>query len=461
MDSPTAFGLQSQFGEMDSGLPCPPPSTLDDDVFSSDSADSCDSLNPPSAPSLTPASILRQPRLPPSRKSVRFDAVTVYYFSRRRGVTSMPSQGGRHLSMAPRHSAIRHYTLGEITCERDDVHRRLLRPHLRQGKLRACRKKLMRNSAEVDPLTAEVVSRKDMDEEGAEADEHFLLRAGSSVWSRDDCGCNQTGVTCQLSQTAFPCWNSCDGYASSPPFAYPHCPQSSMKKTQLSVGMGGGCEELSVSPAHCRASAVEGGLQSHLVPVGGTEEAVTVADHEVQRDTLALENKTAVLHLQSAEELERKREQEEDESSGVNQRLCLVAQPLVDGQEDQGAGPVDIQEAFPSDASVLCFTETQACASAFMNESPTMVYYQMGIGEPSTLVVSDLHVEQRNEQEVVGKAVDGDDQGQASLRQDFNESPRLPLLGGNLGSENGPPLHPVFFQELESLPPENVMHSEV
>ncbi|XP_048856338.1 cysteine/serine-rich nuclear protein 2-like isoform X2 [Brienomyrus brachyistius] len=459
MDSPTAFGLQSRFEEMDSGLPCPAPTTSDDDVFSSDSADSCDSLHPPSAPSLTPASILRQHRLPPSRKSVRFDAVTVYYFSRRRGVTSMPGQGSRRLSMAPRHSAVRHYTLGEITCERDDVHRRLLRPRLRQGKLRACRKKLMRSSAEVEPLT-EVVSRTDVGRGAAEADEHFLLRAGSSVWSRDDCGCSQTAAACQLRQTSFPCWNSCDGYASGPLFAHSHCPQSSMKKGQLSVGMGGGCEELSVPPARCRASATEGGLQSHLVPIGGTEEGVTVADHEVQRDTLALENKTAVLHLQSAEELERKREQEEDESSSVNQRLCVETQPLMDGQEDQGVGPVDIQEGFPPDASVLCFTETQACASAFLNESPTMVYYQIGIKEPSALVVSDLHVEERNEQEVVGKAVDGDGWGQVSLPQDFNGSPRLPLLGGDLGSENTPPLHPVFFQELESLPPENVMHSE-
>lgn len=56
----------------------------------------------------------------------------------------------------------------------------------------------MRNSAEVDPLTAEVVSRKDLDGEGAEADGHFLLRAGSSVWSRDDCGRSQTTFTCQV-----------------------------------------------------------------------------------------------------------------------------------------------------------------------------------------------------------------------------------------------------------------------
>lgn len=71
------------------------------------------------------------------RKQVRFDAVTVYYFSRRQGFTSVPSQGGSSLGMARHHCAIRHYTLGEFAREQESSHKHVLRQHLRQEKLNA------------------------------------------------------------------------------------------------------------------------------------------------------------------------------------------------------------------------------------------------------------------------------------------------------------------------------------
>ena len=73
---------------------------------------------------------------------MRFDAVTVYYFPRRQGFTSVPSQGGSSLGMARHHSSIRRYTLGEFAREQETSHRRTLRQHLRQEKLNARKMKV-------------------------------------------------------------------------------------------------------------------------------------------------------------------------------------------------------------------------------------------------------------------------------------------------------------------------------
>lgn len=73
---------------------------------------------------------------------MRFDVVTVYYFPRRQGFTSVPSQGGSSLGMARHHSSIRHYTLGEFAREQEISHRHTLRQHLRQEKLNARKMKV-------------------------------------------------------------------------------------------------------------------------------------------------------------------------------------------------------------------------------------------------------------------------------------------------------------------------------
>lgn len=92
-------------------------------------------VSPPPLPPAT--SILRQHKPSPGGKRVRFDVVTVYYFPRRQGFTSVPSQGGSSLGMARHHSSIRHYTLGEFAHEQETSHRHILRQHLRQEKLNA------------------------------------------------------------------------------------------------------------------------------------------------------------------------------------------------------------------------------------------------------------------------------------------------------------------------------------
>ncbi|NWQ84612.1 CSRN2 protein, partial [Columbina picui] len=156
-------------------------------------------------------SILRRQK-PRRRKSVRFDQVTVYYFARRQGFTSVPSQGGSSLGMAPRHDAVRRYTLGEFAREQQVNHREILREHLREEKLHAKKMK----SVEVDDyfflqplptkrrralLRASGVRRID-------AEEKQELRA--IRLSREDCGCDcrlycepqscacsQAGIKCQ------------------------------------------------------------------------------------------------------------------------------------------------------------------------------------------------------------------------------------------------------------------------
>ncbi|KAG7221706.1 hypothetical protein INR49_000073 [Caranx melampygus] len=243
MEAGSSLSLKRRYEEVDNSSPFSTPKDSDDDISSSDSADSCDSLNPPSSTAFTPTSILRQHKPSPGGKRVRFDVVTVYYFPRRQGFTSVPSQGGSSLGMARHHSSIRHYTLGEFAREQETSHRHTLRQHLRQEKLNARKMKLTRNGtvecAQADLLTLEDVSDEDLDVDGVEVDDCFflqplptkrrraLLRASGIAridarekaelrairLSREECGCDcrlycdprhcgcsQAGIKCQLEE---------------------------------------------------------------------------------------------------------------------------------------------------------------------------------------------------------------------------------------------------------------------
>ncbi|XP_024239420.1 cysteine/serine-rich nuclear protein 2 [Oncorhynchus tshawytscha] len=258
MEAVSSLSLKRRFEEVDSGSPYSTPKDSDDEISSSDSADSCDSLNPPSSTALTPTSILRRHKPSPGRKRVRFDVVTVYYFPRRQGFTSVPSQGGSSLGMARHHCSIRRYTLGEFVREQETSHRHALRQHLRQEKLNARKIKLTRNGtvqcAQADLLTLEDVSDDDLDVEGVEVDDCFflqplptkrrraLLRASGIAridarekaelrtirLSREECGCDcrfycdprhcgcsQAGIKCQVDRMSFPCGCSRDGCGNS------------------------------------------------------------------------------------------------------------------------------------------------------------------------------------------------------------------------------------------------------
>lgn len=78
---------------------------------------------------------------------MRFDQVTVYYFARRQGFTSVPSQGGSSLGMAQRHNSVRRYTLCEFAQEQEVNHREILREHLKEEKLHAKKMKVRPRAA--------------------------------------------------------------------------------------------------------------------------------------------------------------------------------------------------------------------------------------------------------------------------------------------------------------------------
>ncbi|XP_005386619.2 PREDICTED: cysteine/serine-rich nuclear protein 1 [Chinchilla lanigera] len=203
--------------------------------------------------SFTPLSILKQaPRERTGR--VAFDGITVFYFPRCQGFTSVPSRGGCTLGMAPRHSACRRFSLAEFTQEQARVRREKLRQRLKEEKLEALHRKLsaagLPETEAGQPLTADAIDDASVEEDLAVAvasgrleemnflqpyparQRRALLRASgvrridreekrelqALRQSREDCGCHcdkvcdpetcscsLAGIKCQMDHTAFPC----------------------------------------------------------------------------------------------------------------------------------------------------------------------------------------------------------------------------------------------------------------
>ncbi|XP_051998685.1 cysteine/serine-rich nuclear protein 3 isoform X1 [Xyrauchen texanus] len=256
--------LKRKFEEVEGASPC---SSLreseEEEILSTESGDSSDSVNPSashfshsssaaassSSQTLqrTASSILKREKRMRTRR-VRFEKVTVYYFSRRQGFTSVPSQGGSTLGMSSRHSCIRQYTLGEFAMEQERIHRDMLRDHLKEEKLNSIRVRLTKNgsveSEEANALTLDDISDDDLDIDNTEVDEYFFLQPlttkkrrallrSSGVKkidveekhelrairvSREDCGCDcrlfcdpetctcsLAGIKCQVDRMSFPC----------------------------------------------------------------------------------------------------------------------------------------------------------------------------------------------------------------------------------------------------------------
>lgn len=219
-----------------------------------------DQMSPPDRDSggpqsFTPLSILkRAPRKRPGR--VAFDGITVFYFPRCQGFTSVPSRGGCTLGMAPRHSACRRFSLAEFTQERARARREKLRLRLKEEKLEVLRCKMQLAESGVPeteaglPLTVDTIDDACVEEQlaaavaGGQLEEmtflqpyparkrRALLRAAgvrridreekrelqALRQSREDCGCrcdrvcdpetcscSLAGIKCQMDHTAFPC----------------------------------------------------------------------------------------------------------------------------------------------------------------------------------------------------------------------------------------------------------------
>ncbi|NXC23357.1 CSRN2 protein, partial [Corythaeola cristata] len=101
------------------------------------------------------------------------------------------------------------------------------------------------------------------------------------------------------------------------------------------------------------------------------------------------ENETAVMHLQTAEELERlKAEEDSSSSSGVESLgVCILEEPLAVPEAlcpglAAAAAPILIQAQLPPGSSVLCFADGTEQAAAAVGEQPysnagAVVYYQV------------------------------------------------------------------------------------
>ncbi|XP_060036376.1 cysteine/serine-rich nuclear protein 1 isoform X2 [Erinaceus europaeus] len=204
--------------------------------------------------SFTPLPILKRARRKRPGGRVSFDGITVFYFPRCQGFTSVPSRGGCTLGMASRHSACRHFSLAEFAREQARARHEKLRQRLKEEKLEVLRWKLAEaNTPETEaspPMTVDAIDDASVEEDLAVAvasgrleeiailqpyparKRRALLRAAgvrkidreekrelqALRLSREDCGCHcdqvcdpetcscsLAGIKCQMDHTAFPC----------------------------------------------------------------------------------------------------------------------------------------------------------------------------------------------------------------------------------------------------------------
>lgn len=207
---------------------------------------------------LNTSSILKQAKRPRRERgaTVTFDQVTVFFFPRCQGFTSVPSRGGCSLGMAQTHSTLRTYTLDQFAAEQRLLRRQKLLDRLREEKLEALKLRLTQNgtqaSEEAERLTAEDIPEEELDlgAAGVALDDgsflhphpsrrrHALLKeAGVKKidkeekrqlhelrLSREDCGCDcqgfcepetcgcsLAGIKCQMDHSSFPCGCTKDG----------------------------------------------------------------------------------------------------------------------------------------------------------------------------------------------------------------------------------------------------------
>lgn len=256
--------LKRKFDEVDED-PCyssPSPSSLSSACSGWDSeGESCysDTLdcNPsnPCSPATTfnTTSILKKSKRA-RRGNVTFDQVTVYFFPRCQGFTSVPSRGGCTLGMMQRHSARCTYTLAEFAVEQRLLRREKFLNRLREEKLEALKMKLTKNGTqeneEAERLTLDDIPEQDIDLSSANLDEgsflqpypskkrYALLKAAGVKkidkeekrqlhelrLSRENCGCDcqgfcepetcscsLAGIKCQMDHSSFPCGCTKDG----------------------------------------------------------------------------------------------------------------------------------------------------------------------------------------------------------------------------------------------------------
>ncbi|XP_029313640.1 cysteine/serine-rich nuclear protein 1b [Cottoperca gobio] len=219
----------------------------------SDTLDSTPSNPSSPAKNFNTTSILKKSKRA-RQGNVTFDQVTVFFFPRCQGFTSVPSRGGCTLGMMQRHSVLRTYTLAEFAVEQRLLRREKFLNRLREEKLEALKLKLTKNGTqeneEAERLTVDDIPEQDIDISGANLDEGSFLHpfppkrryallkeAGVKKVdkeekrqlhelriSRENCGCDcqgfcepetcscsLAGIKCQMDHSSFPCGCTKDG----------------------------------------------------------------------------------------------------------------------------------------------------------------------------------------------------------------------------------------------------------
>ncbi|TRY92290.1 hypothetical protein DNTS_000098, partial [Danionella cerebrum] len=188
------------------------------------------------------------------RSNVQFDQVTVFFFPRCQGFTSVPSRGGCTLGMMQRHSAQRCYTMAEFAIVQRHLRQEKLKNRMKEEKLEALKLKLTKNgtqeSEEAERLTVDDIPENEIDISGVNLEDgsflhpypskkrYTILKAAGVKkidkeekrqlhelrTSREDCGCDcqgfcepetcscsLAGIKCQMDHSSFPCGCTKDG----------------------------------------------------------------------------------------------------------------------------------------------------------------------------------------------------------------------------------------------------------
>ncbi|XP_056245610.1 cysteine/serine-rich nuclear protein 3 [Seriola aureovittata] len=383
--------LKRKFEEVEaSSSPCSSLRESDDEVSCSESGDSSDSVNPSASGPFTPDSILKREKRLRTRR-VHFENVTVYYFSRRQGFTSVPSQGGSTLGMSNRHSWVRQYSLGEFALEQERIHRDMLRDHLKEEKLNSIKLKLTKNgtveSEEANTLTAEDISDDDIDLDNTEVDEYFFLQPlttkkrrallrSSGVkkidveekhelrairMSREDCGCDCrvfcdpetcacsiAGIKCQVDRMSFPCGCTKEGCSNSTGRVEfnPIRVRTHFLHTIMKLELEKSREQQQASPTN--------GYRSDANDLGSGNPLVQ-PQHRLEYSLSDAVPQTAGMHLQNADEMEEPLDEEEEDEEDEEEE---------EEEEEENEDDEEDEEDSSSVCSGLSDSSTQSLANS-------------------------------------------------------------------------------------------------
>ncbi|CAM1300699.1 CSRNP3 (predicted) [Pycnogonum litorale] len=178
------------------------------------------------------------------KKSVCWDRVTIYYFSRTQGFTSVPSQGGSTLGMSSEHNDKENLTLIEHSNKLKSLHKKILMKH------RSNKSRPPTSDDSDDAKDDDIVNDDDSDISDSDLENQYFLQPVSIRQrramlrasgirkidatekeecrdirsSREYCGCeckiycdpetcicSQAGIKCQVDRMSFPCGCTRDG----------------------------------------------------------------------------------------------------------------------------------------------------------------------------------------------------------------------------------------------------------